>query len=305
MKKILLAVISSALLSTGIGHAEMIFITNYGDNSITEIDSTNGDVSNYVSHSGDLNSPTGFAFNGGNTYVASDFNNKIAAYGSDGTFLGNYATSGIGSRGVAFDSEGNMYVAVQSSGTIEKYAPGGGLGTSFATGLASPNGIAFNNGNLFVADGGSNSITEILPNGSTLPVTFSGPALMDPCGLAFDSKGNIFVVNACDPSIEEISNGKGTIFASINASDLPKALAIDGDGNVFVTDYGDNTVTEYNSAGTVVNTFKGLPCGPAGIAIQPGSDPVTVPEPSTYALLMAGAGVLFFVNRRRRQLAKI
>src|SRR5208282_1146079 len=67
---------------------------------------------------------------------------------------------------LVFDSNGNLYVANYSIGTILKVSPGGSVST-FATGFNEPNGLAFDgNGNLYVANWGSGTISEVTPSGN-------------------------------------------------------------------------------------------------------------------------------------------
>jgi PEP-CTERM motif len=63
-------------------------------------------------------------------------------------------------------------------------------------------------------------------------------------------------------------------------------------GQIFVTNNDTFTIGEYTTSGATVNAslISGLN-GPTFIAV--------VPEPSTYALMIAGLGLVGFVARRR------
>ncbi len=96
-------------------------------------------------------------------------------------------------QGLAFDSAGNLYVAVPSRNVILKFAPDGRQ-TTFASGISKPHRLAFDAfGNLFVTDPTANSIFEISPSGvvSTLATNTSTTQHLN--DLAFDSNGNLFV----------------------------------------------------------------------------------------------------------------
>jgi len=96
-------------------------------------------------------------------------------------------------KGLAFDSAGNLYVAVPSRNVILKFAPDGRQ-TTFASGISKPHRLAFDAfGNLFVTDPTANSIFEISPSGvvSTLATNTSTTQHLN--DLAFDSNGNLFV----------------------------------------------------------------------------------------------------------------
>ena len=75
------------------------------------------------------------------------------------------------------------------------------------------------------------------------------------------------------------------------------------DSYIFVADSGNGTVTEYNAlTGQLVDTFTGF-CDDSYLADPASSGSLPVPEPSTYAMLLGGVGLLLFVNRRRKLLA--
>jgi uncharacterized delta-60 repeat protein len=168
-------------------------------------------------------------------------------------------------HGLAFDSAGDLFVAVydQSTGigNILRITPGG-VQSIFASGLNGPYGLAFNSaGDLFEADEASGNIYEFTPGG--VQSTFAS-GLNGPDQLAFNSAGDLF----------ESDNGSGNIYEftpggvrSTFASGLgqPVGLAFDSAGNLFVA----------NSSGTV---YKFTPAG----------------AQSTFASGLNGAGVLAF-----------
>jgi streptogramin lyase len=170
-----------------------------------------------------------------NLYVSNYSNNggvtTIAPGGSSSSF---YAPLND-PLGVAFDSSGNLYVALQNSDAIDKITPTGNL-TTYATGLTGPvSGLAFNNsGDLFAAIEGSpaldnSGIDEITPNGNvSLFATGFGNAL----SLAFDSKGTLYVADFGADSVDKVSNN-GAVTPFATGLDSPDGLAVDRAGNVY------------------------------------------------------------------------
>ena len=75
-----------------------------------------------------------------------------------------------------------------------------------------------------------------------------------------------------------------------------RALAISGN-DLFVANKGNGTVGEYNLAtgATISNPFITSANAPFGLAVNPN----TIPEPSTWATLSLGAGLLGLMLRRR------
>ncbi len=99
-----------------------------------------------------------------------------------------FASSGLsGPVGMAFDSNGIMYVANQGDNTVHKFGPTGtDLGTFASTGLNGPIGIAFDpSGNLFVANFFGGTIHEFGPTGTDLGTFASTPNGIGPAFLVF------------------------------------------------------------------------------------------------------------------------
>ena len=77
-------------------------------------------------------------------------------------------------RGLAFDSAGNLYTAISSNNTIEKFTSTGGVlsstGSVFtSSGVNSPVSLAFDSaGNLYLANGGNNTIEKYTSTGGVL-----------------------------------------------------------------------------------------------------------------------------------------
>lgn len=262
-----------------------------------------------------LNGPTGVAFDSqGNLFIANN-GGDIVEYNTTSDLFSVFATGLNNPRGLAFDSQGNLYVANQSSGIISEFSnasvlAGSGTPTTYTTGLNTPNGIAIDTfGDLYVALGANaNAIARIDPGGAVV-TTFdtTGVGLNGPNGIVFGPNGDLYVVNHNNPSVEQISLLlAGSTFISsnpINGLNGAKTLGFDANGDLYVTDYGNNTVTEYNASGMLIHTYSTDISGPCFLTFSPTSSNVTVPEPGTYAMLLAGLGLLYFYQRRRMALA--
>jgi hypothetical protein len=167
--------------------------------------------------------------------IAADQHGNIFAgdftFGGVAEFAKNGSVTGFGDstpdapRGLAFDSQGNLYVA--NANNIMMFTPGG-VGSVFATtGINQPWGMAFDShGNLFVANAGDNTIEEFTPGG--VGSVFASTGLSTPKGLAFDSLGDLFVANYGNSTIEEFTpGGTGSLFATLDsAAGAPIYLAI-------------------------------------------------------------------------------
>ncbi len=177
-----------------------------------------------------------------------------AAGSSDGT---NSAARFDYPTGVALDGAGNLYVADEY--TIRKVTPTGPYWV--VTTLA---GLAGSSGS---ADG-----------------TNSAARFNNPCGMAVDTNGNVYVADAYNYTIRKVTpigtnwvvttlagsagnNGSADGTNSAARFNYPNFLGMDTAGNLYVTDWGNDTIRKVTPVGTdwVVTTLAGS-AGSAGYA---------------------------------------
>ena len=126
----------------------------------------------------------------------------------------------------------------------------------------------------------SNNTIDIIDTVTKAESTWVSTGLDNPTGLAFDSSGNLFVVNKGDDSIVKISPG-GTVTTFVSGShgsallNDPQGLVVDSSGNVYVANLGStgnntNSIIKFNSsgAGSVFATSATLLNTPVGLAID-------------------------------------
>lgn len=237
----------------------------------------------------------------GNVYVADANNNRIRKITPDGivsTYAGNgtagYVDGDAASAefnlpiNVAVDGAGNVYVNEIVNSYIRKITPQGKVST-IADGRYG--GMAIDAaGNLYAANSANNVITELTAQGvlqvfagSGIRGAQDGPVasatFADPLGIAVDTAGNVYVVDAGNSLIRKISKGKVTTIAgngkagfadgpAASASfDSPKDLVLDPWGNIYVNDQLNWKIRKITPAGQV-STFAGnghgaLVSGPA------------------------------------------
>lgn len=195
--------------------------------------------------------------------------------------------------GMAFDGNGNLYVADSGNNRVRKITPSGivstfaGNGTNGYSGegnatevrFSNPYGLAFDKDwNLYVSEAGTYRIRKITPGGMTS--TYAGgngqgstdgssyPQLSYPRGIAFDASGSLYVADngiykirkiAPDGSISTFAgNGtSGSVDGTGSGAQLknPYGVTCDSHGNVYVGDQSYR-VRKITPEG-VVSTFAG------------------------------------------------
>jgi len=203
---------------------------------------------------------------GQNLFVSNYGNNTIEEFNSSGVgtvFASLESVVGgavVAPTGLAFDSQGNLYVN-NYGGPVNKFNSSG-VGTEFGYTVVDVSeglqGLAFDkNGNLYVASDEDLSIWEFNPSGgagTTFATGFVTPYTGNiyPIGLAFDSSGNLFATSQYPGStIQEFNtNGVGKLFTySGPGLNIPSGLAFDKNGNLYVANSGNDTIEEFNTNG--------------------------------------------------------
>jgi len=215
-----------------------------------------------------FNTPKGLAVDqAGYIYVADWGNNsirKISPAGIVSTVVANL-TAVYGPTGIAVDNtSGYIYATSRELNTVLKIAPNGSVTASYGSnnlngcgnvdGLNTvaqfcfPWGVAVDNeGFVYVADNGNNSIRKISPAGvvSTLAAHLS---VYGPAGTAVDSSGYVYVTTE-DGTVRKISpTGVVSLLAGGGCSGgvdgnggaefiYPGGAAVDRGGHVYVADY--------------------------------------------------------------------
>jgi sugar lactone lactonase YvrE len=246
----------------------------------------------------------------GNVYVADSPNNsndkvvKITPAGVATTFAA-FGTN-VSPTGLVFDTAGNLFVATQADHSIRKVTPGGTISTFTSSNLLSrPFGLAFDGlGNLYAANLGNNTVVKVDPAGTQS--LFATGSFSNPWGLAFNTSGDLFVSNFGTQRIDRITPAGvvSTFFSGSPLSGPTMGLGVDPNDNVYVATGGNQVVriTPNGSSSTVFSTMSNISGFNGGVQFIALSSPAIVPEPSTYAMALAGlacGGCSMFRRRKR------
>ncbi len=207
-------------------------------------------------------------------------------------------------NGIVVDSSGNIYIADGgnhrvrkiSGGTISTFAGTGTAGYSgdgkaaTAAELNNPVGLALDpSGNLYIADAANSVIREVTTNGNI--TTFAGnnslgagytgdggaatnAQLNDPVAVAVDTFSNVYIADANNNVIREVSSGNIITLvggaATFGQLHFPDAVVVDQNLNLFIADTVGRRIVEFSGGNfTVVagNESYGF-SGDGGPAIQ-------------------------------------
>ncbi len=228
---------------------------------------------------------------------------KITSAGVASTF--STVAPGSNPVGLAIDSTGNVYVALSQLNEVVKILPTGlaAPGGPFAQLPAGsiPNGLAFDaSGNLYTANLNADTISKIAIVGglNTGVTTFATTSpFASPLGLTASGTNLYFADNNQGVIDKVASDGTDTVFATLPSTAqkraYPYGVTTDTNGNLYVTDDGYNQV-ERITPGGVVSTFSGTITAPHFILMVP------VPEPTAWAALLGGLGLLLGFQRFTR-----
>jgi hypothetical protein len=241
-----------------------------------------------------------------NIYSSSDLIREFSPTGKD---LGNFATNadGVSSpRGIAFDTDYNLYVANYSSsigGYIEKYSSTGKDLGIFAQGLQVPDGIVYHDGVLYVADQGNSLISEYSTNGTYLSgfTTLHGHN----GSIAIGPDGDLYTVPIFSALVDKYTlSGQflGTVVVNPN---WPIGVAVNPEGDIY--EYGG--LVNYNTDTDEIHRYS--PTGQdLGIFATTGLNApqflvFAVPEPDTRLFgVLSALSLLFLYQRRSRRQTK-
>jgi hypothetical protein len=290
-KNLLVAVMALALIQAA---QAQIFISQYGNGTIAQYN-LNGTPLGTGTFTSGLNFPLALATDGGNLFV-SDATGGINEFTLSGTHVGTGAIVTGLSDPLGLAITGTTMFVSNVTGTIGVYTTSGAtLNALLITGLGQPAGLATSGSDLFVADGQANNIYEYLFNGTQVGTGPLISGLNGPTGLTIIGS-NIFVTNyssgtngagfISEYTLSGTQVGTGPIISGLTG---PTDIATDG-LNLFVTFKNGGAMEEFTTGGTLLDTISGLST-PFGILV--------VPEPSTWALLALGMGVLGYAQFRR------
>ena len=249
-----------------------IFVVDTNNKRVEKFNSSGGYLSQFgnpLAGNGQLSAPAGLALNGGTLYVADAGDNTVQLFDTTGKYQFQFGGVGSGSGlfsngpyGIALDSNGYVFAADRSPGSIQQFDGLGGFINQFS--IFNNDLTIGTNGVIYVSDS-SNAIQVLNPSGDVI-LAFGGSGSGDgkfnnPYGVAVDSSGNIFVADSGNNRIEKFNSGSAYVsqFGAAGAGNGqfndPRSLAIDSAGNLYVADYGNNRVQKFDKNGVFLSVI--------------------------------------------------
>ena len=153
--------------------------------------------------------------------------------------------SSISARGVAVDPAGDIFVADGTSESLLEYAGGASTATTLSTSLSSPGQLAVDNLGNVFVADTGNS--RVLEfNRETQATTYLTDSISSPQGVAVDSEGNIYIADTGNSRIVEIyTTGATRVLATSVVN--PTRLSFDPTGNLYILDSGNGRIVEIPS----------------------------------------------------------
>lgn len=188
--------------------------------------------------------------------VFAAFSGFVRHFDSDLNFKQDLVTGGGGfNTGMAFDSDGNLYVTNFSASTVEKFsaADGSSLGL-FGSGYTTPEAILFDAaGNAYVGSVGGNGIRKFDADGNFLD-SFAAGTRVDWMDLASDQTTMLITQEGSNVlSLDLNSDTFNADFASGLGGGNAFALRILSDGTVLVADRG--FIVLLDTDGSLLQTY--------------------------------------------------
>ena len=172
---------------------------------------------------------------------------------------------------LAIDSSGDVYVADQGAGVVDKFTSAGGY-VSQLDGSSTPQGSFFagalavdSSGDLYVADQNTGVVDKFTSAGgyvSQIDGSSTPQGSFYAGALALDSSGDLYVGDQTNGVVDEFGSS-GNYLSQFNGSGTPQgsfypqALAVDGTGNVYVADANHSVVDRFDSSGNYLSQFDG------------------------------------------------
>jgi len=262
-----------------------IYAVDKGNNRVVKVAAVGGGQTT-LPFTG-INAPQELVIDRAGTFFVSDLDGvvKLPAGGTQSALA---IVPLLGSRGMALDAVGTVYVTDTGSNRVLKLPAGVGTQSFRATSFGA-RGLAVDGaGNLYAANTAGNSVVK-LPVGGGAAVTLGFSGLSGPLGVAVDGGGNVYVADTNNGRVLKLPPGGSQSVVPFGGLSSPVGVAVDPQGNIYVSDADSNFVAKLPIGGGSLVTvpFTGL-SGPTALAVGPGGDVYVVDSGNVRVLRLPG-----------------
>ena len=131
-------------------------------------------------------------------------------------------------------------------------------------------------GNLWITNGGNNSVTKLSHSGAVLSGTGFTAGLNNPSAIAIDAAGSPWITNQGSNSVTKLTAAGAQAVGSPYTGgglNLPRSISFDATGNAWIANAGNASVTELSSSGATISGSSGIAGAgltqPIGVAVTP------------------------------------
>ncbi len=240
-----------------------LWVTNGGANQVLELNPTTGAVIKTITNG--LNNPCRLQFALGDIYVLNRGSNDVTVYNSAGKLLRTISSGSISlPLALAVDVYGDVYVGDNSANSVIALNTDGGLIETLTKDdsgftFIAPGVLTIHGEDIYAGFGpnvGENAVIsynvgEFLTNDPAEITMYNDNVNTGPTGVAFDSKGNVYIAEFTSATVAKYAPGKGktpllVISQGING---PEGIAVDKSGNIYVSNPPNNNITVYGPTG--------------------------------------------------------
>jgi sugar lactone lactonase YvrE len=240
-----------------------LWVTNGGANQVLKLNPTTGAVIKTITTG--LNNPCRLQFALGDLYVLNRGSNNVTVYNSAGKLLRTISSGSISlPLALAVDVYGDVYVGDNSANSVIALNTDGSLVETLTKDdsgftFIAPGVLTLHGEDIYAGFGpnvGENAVIsynvgEFLTNNPQEMTVYNDNVNTGPTGVAFDSKGNVYIAEFTSATVAEYAPGKGTKPLLVISQGIsgPEGIAVDKSGNIYVSNPPNNNITVYGPTG--------------------------------------------------------
>jgi len=221
-------------------------------------------------------------------------------------------------RGIDYDQEGNIWIAVNGLDSVQKWSPDGTMIASYPVGTSPVALVVDGNRHVWVGDSVSGLISKFSLTGLRLTTYDIGTGISElavqpdnsavwcghggtnavskntqhgeklftvsvavPAAIAVDNNGDVWAIDHFNTRIVKIDGSNGVILATVTVGAKPLGLAVDSGNNVWCLNLDSNNITKISAAGTVLGTYDSEGGNPRALGDFIGYGKTLFPDAST------------------------